>query len=107
MAGLIKGAAYSMPFTLKNNGVILTDSEVDAVRISLNGQVASWPDGTLRYSAEDATWRFPLTQHTSYAINGKTVSYQVEVKIAGEIFPSRIQEIKVEDSIFRREWDET
>ena len=106
MAGLIKGAAYSMPFTIKNDGIILTASDVEGVRITLNGQVASWPDGTLTYSAEDTTWRFPLTQKTSYAIKGQTVSYQVEVKIAGEIYPSKKQEIKVDESIFTREWDD-
>ena len=106
MAGIIKGAQYSLPFTIKADGTIVTNETVQGVRIALGNQVASWPDGALRYSSSDKTWRFPLTQKASYALRGTTVKYQVEVLISGDIFPSKTREITVDESIFRKEWDE-
>lgn len=106
MAEIIKGEAYSVAFSLKNNGTAVTPETVDGVRIALGNQTASWPDGSLTYSTDDQTWRFPLSQANSYAIVGNEVNYQAQLKIAGEVFSSRKRKITVYDTMFRREWDE-
>lgn len=109
MAELIKGTQCSLAFTLKDTmqggGTLITPDNVDGVRIALGNQVSSYPDGTLTYSTDDQTWRFPLTQANSYAFVGNTVNFQVEVKIGDDIFPSAIASIKVLESMFRTRWD--
>lgn len=104
MAETIKGEAYSVAFRLKNNGNPISDQVVDGVRIALNNQVASWPDGTLTYSTDDQTWRFPMTQANSYAMVGGSADYQAQIKIAGEVYSAKMRKIKVDETMFRKEW---
>ena len=104
MAEIVKGEAYSVAFTLKNNGIVITNESVQGVRIMLGNQMATYPDGTLTYCADDQTWRFPLSQGTTYALTGETVDYQSQIMIAGEIFSSKKRQIKVNDTMFRKEW---
>lgn len=102
---IIKGAQYSVAFTIRNNGVLVTSETVDGVRIALGNQIATYPDGSLTFSAEDSTWRFPMTQANTYALNGTSVEYQVQIKIGDEIFPSETQSVKLSDTMFRERWD--
>lgn len=101
---IIKGEAYRVSFTLRDGDYILTDEDVDEVRIALGNQIVRYPVGTLEYDAEEKTWYFPMTQKNTYSIIGTTMEYQAQVKISGEIFSSKKKSIKMEASMFRKEW---
>lgn len=101
---IVKGESYIVSFVLKANGSPVTSNDVDAVRISLGNQVAYYPDGTLDYNAESQTWEFPMSQKNTYSIIGQTVEYQAQVKINGEVFSHKKREIKVEETMFTKEW---
>lgn len=105
MAEIIQGEAYSVAFTLINDGVVVTDQTVDGVRIALGNQTATYPDGTLTYDDTDQTWRFPLTQQNSYSMSGKETDYQAQIRIGTNIYSTRKQKITVYDSMFRGKWD--
>lgn len=104
MAKIVKGESYSVAFKLKNNGNILTAENVEGVRIMLGSQMATYPDGTLTYNSDDQTWRFPLSQGTTYAITGASVEYQTQIKVAGSVYSSEKREITVCETMFRKEW---
>ena len=104
MAKIVKGESYSVAFRLKNTGSIITPDNVEGGRIMLGSQMATYPDGTLTYSAEDQTWRFPLSQGTTYAITGATVEYQSQIKVAGNVYSSEKRQITVCETMFRKEW---
>lgn len=104
MAEIIKGESYTIAFTLKSNGVVIDNTMVSGVRIALGNQVAAYPDGTLTYSADDQTWRFPVSQANTYAMAGKETDYQAQVKMGGDIFSSRKRKITVHETMFRKEW---
>ena len=102
---IVKGEAYRVAFTLKDNGTTIVPSMVQGVRIALGNQLATYPDGNLTFSNEDNTWRFPMSQKNSMSVSGNEVEYQVQVKIDGEIFSSKKMKIKIDDSMFRKEWE--
>jgi len=101
---IIKGESYTVPFVIKNDGVPVTNNDVDGVRIRLGNQIAYYPDGTLEFNPEDSTWDFPMTQKNTYSIIGKTIDYQVQVKINGDIHSSKETKIKIEETMFKTEW---
>ena len=104
MANIVKGEQYSVAFLLRANGSAVTPENINGVRIMLGDQMATYPDGALTYSSDDGTWRFPLTQETTYKIVGSEVSYQAQIKIADRIYSRKPQTIKVDDTMFRTEW---
>ena len=101
---IIKGESYKIPFVLKNDGEPVTNNDVDGVRIRLGNQVAYYPDGILEYNPESATWDFPMSQKNTYSIIGKTINYQVQVKINGDVHSSDETAIKIKESMFKTEW---
>lgn len=101
---IIKGESYKVPFVVKDNGNIVTSNDVDGVRIRLGNQIAYYPDGILEYNPEAQTWDFPMSQKNTYSIIGKTINYQVQVKINGEVHSSVETEIKIKESMFKTEW---
>lgn len=106
MATIVKGEAYRVAFTLKDNGTPITPEMVQGVRIALGNQIATYPTGSLTYSAEDGEWLFPMTQKNSYSFMGCEVDYQAQVKIDGEIFSAKKRKIVVEETMFRKEWND-
>ena len=103
---IIKGEAYSIAFDIvdEESGEPITDEMVDGIRIALGHQVEEYPEGNLTYSAEDGTWRFPMSQCNTYSILDSKISYQVQIKIDGEIFSSEKEETIIESTMFRKEW---
>ena len=101
---IIKGASYSVAFRLKDNGTLITPETVQGVRIALGNQIATYPDGSLTFNSEDNTWRFPMSQKNTLSIQGMEMDYQAQIKIGNEIFPSKQQKIKMEETMFRKEW---
>ena len=103
---IIKGEQYAIPFDITDTdtGEPITDEDVDGVRIALGHQVETYPDGNLVYSQEDQQWLFPMSQCNTYSILESEVSYQVQVKIDGEIFSSDKVRTIIGETMFRKEW---
>lgn len=106
MATIVKGESYRVAFVLKDNGTVITPEMVDGVRIALNNQIAVYPTGNLTFDSTDNTWQFPMTQKNSYMIMGDKADYQVQIKIAGEVFSSKKRNVVVDETMFRKEWDD-
>ena len=106
MAKIVKGESFKVAFTVKDidNGVTITPEMVDGVRIALGSQIATYPDGSLTFSTEDNTWRFPMSQKNTLSAVGKTFDYQVQVKIGEDVFSTDITPVTLEETMFRKEW---
>lgn len=104
ISSIIKGESYSVAFTLKDNGTPITPDTVQGVRIALGNQVAIYPDGGLTFNNEDNTWRFPMSQKNTLSIAGTYMDYQAQVKIGNEIFSCPMHKVKIDETMFRKEW---
>jgi hypothetical protein len=99
-----QGDQYIIPFKVKNDKSVVTPEKVDDVRIKVGGITKSLVDETLVYDPETECWEFPLTQEQTRAIKSGMVSYQVGVKVGGEIVYSRVGNLQVNDSIIQEDW---
>lgn len=99
-----QGDQYVIPFKIKSGQNIVTPEKVDDVRIKVGDIIKSVEAENLTFDTETQCWQFPLTQAQTRAIRSGMVSYQVGVKVGGEIVYSRVGNLQVNDSIIQEAW---
>ena len=99
---IVKGDEYLLPLTISFEDEAITEDNVTAVRVTLSGYEAEWPNGTLSFS--DGFWLFPMTQQMSRSFKGREIYYQVQIKKDGNIYSSMITNHKAFETLFRKEW---
>lgn len=93
---IYQGDQYSLPFTIKKSGEIVTPEEVEDVTIALEDIVRSYKDETLKY--EDGTWLFPLTKEETSRMMDNT-KCQIEVVFGNDMVHSKVFDVKVKKSL--------
>ena len=100
---IYQGDKYLIPISIKNQGVSVTPSDIDGIKIQIGRNLKRYPNGELIY--QDDKWYFPLTQKESLEFNHNT-KIQVQILIGDEIVGSRVENIDIGSSIIKGEWDD-
>ena len=98
-----QGDKYLIPITIKSQGVDITPSDIDGLKIQIGRYLKRYPNGELTY--QNDKWYFPLTQKESLDFNHST-KVQVQVLIGDQIVGSHVETIDIGSSIIKGEWNE-
>jgi len=98
---MVQGDKYSLGVEIKTkNGTLITDQNIEKVRIKLGNVEDGYPEGTVVYSSDDGKWKLPLTQEQTFAMDH--VRLQVRIIFEnGDIFNSEPQVVTVREAIIK------
>lgn len=97
-----QGDQYYVPIRIKKGETVLTEENVDGVRISFGGNEQSYPDGQLEFDGSEH-WLYWLGSDVSMSMVGR-VPYQISVKIGENKFNSAVQYAEFGGSLFKEDW---
>ena len=103
MMSITQGDQYSIPIIIKQGDTVITNENVQGVRIAIENAVFTYPGGHLEYS--DGVWYFPLTQELSYLLEEGKAKGQVQIRIGRNIIGSKTKEIDINECIIKEGWD--
>jgi len=101
-AEIIRGAQYLLPIVIKQGETVITSENADGVKVCVDTAVATYPNGGLTF--EDGVWYYPITQDLSLTLEEGEVDFQIQVKIGTNVLPSKVQKIKIGESIIEGTW---
>lgn len=98
---IYQGDQYLIPITVTKQGVPITPSDIDGIKIKIGKFLEKYPEGNLIFS--EGQWFFPLTQEQSLSFN-HSVDVQVQTLIGNEIKGSGVAKVDIGNSIIKDEW---
>ena len=88
---IYQGDQYSIPFSIRHNGEIVTPDTADDVVIAIGDIVRAYSEGTLTYV--DEKWLFPIYKEETLKMPD-SISYQVQIHYGADIIHSKEYPLK-------------
>ena len=103
---LYRGDQYAIPFVVKLKDTLVTPEMVEDVRIQIGDSLRELASESLSYNPEKQTWDFYVTEEFTRSLTGRTVLYQVGIKVGGEIRYSPTKQLPIGDNIIKAVWSD-
>ena len=101
---LFRGDQYAVPFVVKLKDTVITPEMVEDVRIQIGDNLREMTDASLVYNPDKQTWDYYVTEEFTRSLSGRTVMYQVGIKIGNEIRYSAAKQLPIGDNIIKAVW---
>jgi len=99
-----QGDQYMLLFKIKKDGVYITPSNVQDVRIQIGAVLKTYSKSELTFDTVSSEWRYPLTQKETIAIEDNYADIQIGVKETNQISYSPTIQAYIGKSIINKEW---
>lgn len=97
---MMQGDSYSIPFEIKVDGIMASESTFADVEISIGNITKTMSSGDITFDAEQNAFMFPITQQETFALRNTPQKVQIRVKYAsGDVYGVDIDKIDVAGSI--------
>ena len=103
---LFRGDQYAVPFIVKLKDTVVTPEMVQDVRIQIGTDLREMTSASLTYNPDRQTWDFYVTEAFTRSLSGRTVMYQVGIKVGDEIRYSPAKQLPIGDNIIKAVWSD-
>lgn len=103
MSTIYQGDQYYIPFTVKQDGKVVTPADVDGLRAAVGGVIQTYPDGDLIFDEKTENWMFRLKAEDSQRMTGN-VPCQFEFKKGADRQHGDVFYVNAKQSILKGEW---
>lgn len=99
-----KGEQFSLPFFITKDDDVISDNNVDGVRIKIADTLCEWPNGDLIYDSESQNWLFPLSEDQTLKWSSGMQMAQVAIKIGDNFIKTDNFKINIKESHISEKW---